>query len=421
MKNIILLIEDEAKVEARVKEVLADYQIETLTSTGAALDYLRSHKCDLVIIDHDLKKADGLRLLREIRLLSPRVKIVMLSASNDVQLAVAAVKMGAAEFLKKPIAADQFRGAIEKTISSREEVASGPAGSAWLQGESPGLKKMYADITNALASDKNILLFGERGIAREEVAAFIHSMSPRKNRLLKCINLLSFRRQNQEAPFWATVQELTAEPPGNSLLSESDLSGTLYLENIEALEDNFKASIFDFFKTRRGELLLVAGIADTKAVPPERAKNFFRVDVPPLRDRREDLPQLLIHYLNYYSMKHNKRAAGFSAGLLSLLMLYDYPGNYRELECLIEQGVLSSSSEMLDLKDIALDLKGLSGISLKKAAREGKSSLEEVKNEFEAELYGSLLAGAKGDLTIAARFLDVPRSILAERIGKLSN
>lgn len=411
MKGNVLLIEDEAKVEARVKETLADFQVETAAGAEAALDFLRSRKFDLVILDHDLKKTDASRLLKEIHLQFPRIKIVMLSASNDVQLAVAAVKTGASDFLKKPIAADQFRGAVEKIISSREEAVSGPAGSAWLR----------ADISNAITADKNILLFGERGIDKEKVASFIHASGPNKRKQLKIINLSSFRRQNLEAHFWATAQEVMAEPAGASLQNEEDRCGTLYLENIEGLDENFRASVFDLFKTRRGGIFVVIGVADKELIPLETAKIFSRIEIPPLRERREDLPQLLSHYLEFYSMKHNKKAEGFSAGLLSLLTLYDYPGNYRELECLIEEGVLSSSSEMLGLKDISLDYRGLSKTAVNKASREGKSSLEEVRKGFETRLYGFLLAKTNGDIAAAARFLDLPRSALAERIGKLSN
>ncbi|MFA4844884.1 MAG: hypothetical protein WC632_08075, partial [Candidatus Margulisiibacteriota bacterium] len=223
----------------------------------------------------------------------------------------------------------------------------------------------------------------------------------------------SFRREDQEAHFWATVQEVLAETPGQP---EEERCGTLYLENSAALEPNFQASIFDYFAARRGETRLVIGRLGPSAVP----KDYAVIDLPPLRERREDLPQLCGEVLKRYALKHNKPASGFSAELLAFLGLYDFPGNYAELAGLIEQGVLRATGDMLELKDLAVDYRALKERAIKRAAWSGEASLGETKRDFEVELYRLLLGKCGGDMTAAARFLDLPRTVLGERLTELS-
>lgn len=416
MKKTILLIEDDAKVEARIKEVLAEFEMEKVSNAEGALDYLRGNKCDLIIQDYDLKGTDGLQLLRQVQLLAPRAKVIMLSVSNDIPLAVAATKMGVFDFLKKPIAAEPFRLAVEKALSAGEAVFSGPAESAWLQGENPALKKMYADIREALPAGNNLLLAGERGIDKEKVVEFIHAVSPKRKRKLRVIDLLYFRRENLEAHFWGTVQELLAVPSKPSLASEEDRCGTLYLGNIESLDDNFRASIFEYFKERKGnidrEVLAVIGVFDRGTA----REGFSRIEIPPLRQRRDDLPRLLSHYLEFFAVKHDKNVRAISPELLTFFADYDFPGNYRELERMLEEGVLTAASEILDLRDVPLEFGALSQVSLREAEKKGRRGLEEVSREFEQDLYRVLISKTKGDVAAAARFLDVPRTALAERI-----
>lgn len=417
MKKTILLIEDDAKVEAKIKDILNEYGVEAAAKPEAAAEYLSKNKPDLVILDLDLKGHDGLQLFRQMHSLVPQAKIIILSASNDIPLSVSATKLGAADFLRKPIVAEQLLASVRGSISAGEEIIVHPARAGWLQGESQGLREMYSGIRRALPAFNNLILFGERGIEKKDVVEFIHANSLKRKRKLQVLDLSSFRRENLETYFWVTVRELMMEPEIGSVQNEEDRVGTLYLENIEDLEESFKLSVFDFFKERKGkvdrEILAIIGVYDKIEV-----KGYVPVGIPPLRERRDDLPYLISHYLKLYARKHNRPVRGISADLLNFLAAYDFPGNFRELECLIEGAVLLTHSEVLEPMDVPQDIKALTEVAIKKALRGGKG-LEEATREFEGNLYDLLLSKTGGDVAAAARFLDVPRTVVAERIDEL--
>lgn len=416
-KKTILLIEDEPKTETRIKDILNEYGVEAAAKPEAAAEYLAKNKPDLVILDLDLKGQGGLQLFRRVHSLAPQTKIIILSASNDIPLAVSATKLGAADFLRKPIVAEQLQASVRGSISAGEEIIVHPARAGWLQGQSQVLREMYSGILRALPASNNLILYGERGIEKKDLVDFIHANSLKRRRKLQVLDLSSFRRENLETYFWVTVRELMMEPEIGSVQNEEDRVGTLYLENIENLEESFKLSVFDFFRERKGkvdrEILAIIGVCDKIAV-----KGYAPIEIPPLCDRRDDLPYLISHYLKLYAKKHNKAVRGISADLLNFLAAYDYPGNFRELECLIEQGVLLARSEVLEPKDIPQDIKALTAVAVKKALGSGKG-LEEASREFEGKLCDLLLSKTEGDVAAVARFLDVPRTVLAERIDEL--
>ncbi len=407
----ILLIGDEPQAEAGIRSALAEYEVLAVKGEGA-VDCVNKEKPDLIVFDLDLKGTGGLQLFRQVRLLAPQIKILVLSVSGDIPQAVALTKMGAADFLRKPVVAEQLRASVRANLAAAGEIVGPPAGAGWLSGESPKIKKLYSDIRAALAASKNIVLFGERGIEKTDLVELIHAHSLKRKRKLQALDLASFRRENMETFFWGTLKEFMAEPELGAAQNEEDRTGTLYLENLESIEQSFRLSIFDFFRERKGkvdkEVLALIGICDKSVLQPESLKEFALVEIPPLRERKEDIPRLIAHYLKFYSVKYNKKVKGVSADLLDFLAAYDYPGNFRELECLIEQGVLLSGSEGLSLKDIPSDFKGFLQVS-RRAGPE----------EFEKNLYDLLLTKTGGDVAAAARFLDMPRTVLNERIEEL--
>lgn len=425
-KKKILLIEDDRKTENAVREALGgDYSVETARDEKAASALLEETLPDLMIIDFDLKGKDGLQIFKEIQ---ASVRVIMLSASGSVPLAVSATKLGVADFLRKPINAEQLRVAVEKNIMLEETSLRWIEGLEWLQGGGVGLRKMYSDIQATIAGGSDVLLIGERGIAKEKVAEFIHRNSAQRRRRFIKLDMASFRRESLEPHFWAAVQEFMALPEGKSLQSEEDRSGMLYLENVEHLDEHFKQAVFSFFRERRGKIdrkvRVVFGFYQKSAVP----KYVFRghagtrdhalIEIPPLRARKEDLPRLLELYLNKYSVKLNKKVSFISTEVLEFLANYEYPGNYLELERMIQEAVLNAPEEKLELKNIPVHFKGLLQVSMRESLRENLP-LEEARRRFEKDLYHIMLKKAGGESAKVARFLDVPKSVLAERLEDL--
>ena len=420
MKKTILLIEDDSKTESAVREALGkEYDLETVKNGEGAAVFLRKKTPDLMVIDFDLKGKDGLQVFKE---LQPGVKVIMLSASGSIPLAVTATKLGVSDFLRKPINLEQLKNAVEKNISQEAPRLRWTEGMEWLRGESERLKKMYADMEEALSDNRDIILIGERGIPRERVAEFIHQNGPKKGRKLASIDLSSFRRESLETHFWANLQELMTLPETSSLRGEEDLYGTIYLENLENLDELFKQTIFKFFAERKGKIdksiRAIMGIYDRSEAQTANLKNFAIIEIPPLRQRKEDLPYLLGLYLKRHSARYNKKVKFVSSELLSLLGAYDYPGNYLELERLIQGAVLEADSEKLELKNLPLDFKMLLQTGLKQGL--GKNlPLEAARKKFEKALYGIMLEKLEGQNSRLARFLDVPKASLIERLEDL--
>ena len=421
MKKTILLITDEAAVEQAAAGALAEFSLTTCRSAGEAARLIGQKKPALVIIDYDLKGSDGLQVFRQLRPLVPYTNFIMLSLANDIPLAVRAAKLGVADLLKKPLAAKELRGVVEKNIASSEELVFAAPETAWLQGASPALKKMFELAGEALLARTNIVLVAERGIDKSDVAEYAHRRGLKRKSQLRVIDLAAFRRENLEGSFWAAAQEAVGK--NGSAVDEEDRCGTLYLENIESLEESFRRSIFEFFKEPKAkfdpEVLVLIGLYDRKSLPQELAKNYFEIEVPPLRERQADLSLLIARGLSGFARLHDRKVRAVSGDLLYLLGLYDWPGNYHELDALLEIGVLAAGSEVLEIKDLPLDFRALMSAAVRAAHIKGRLSLEEAKRWLEKLTYKTLLEKTSGDQGAVARFLDLPKTTLAERAAEL--
>jgi DNA-binding NtrC family response regulator len=416
-RKTILIITDNHKTEASVREVLGKrYDFEVARDSRQAAAQLAKRSPDLIIIDFDLKGEDGLRLFRN---LGTSVKTIMLSASGSIPLAVSAAKLGVEEFLRKPMNAEQLRASVEKNISREPLKLCWKEGLEWLRGGSPSLQKMLGSIQDILGENRDVILVGEQGIPKDRVAEFIHSNSPRRAKRFVKVDVASFRRESFETHFWAAVQEIMSLPGVDSVQSEEDRCGTLYLENVENLDDHFKLSILDFFKERKGKIdkgiSAIIGVCNKSAI---QENGYVLIEIPPLRERKEDIPYLLELYLKRSSIKYGKEVKFVPTEILDFLVTYDFPGNYQELERLVEGAVLAAASDKLELENFPFDFRGLLQTSLRKALRENLT-LEEAKRRFEKGLFHMLLKKSGGESSRVARFLDIPKTVLAERLEDL--
>jgi len=420
-KRTVLLIADDHKTERSVKDSLGrEHHLETVRNGKAANGFLAKKSADLIIIDFDLKGEDGLQVYKK---LSPQAKVIMLSASGSVPLAVSATKLGVTEFLRKPIEVEQLRKCVEKNIVEHYQKLVWIEGLEWLRGETPGLKEMFSSIQGALKENEDIVLVGEVGIPKQKVAEFIHANGPKRGRRFVSIDVSSFRQEQLESHFWATIQELVMLPVVSSVQNVAERCGTIYLEGIEKLDDLFLATIAKFFKERKGKIdkgiRLIIGI-NKGDFPRFKERDYSWIKIPRLRERKGDLPYLLDHYLKYYSNKYSKEIKYVFADVLAFLAAYDYPGNYLELERIIEEAVLLAKADKLALENFPINLAKIIGDVLKKGVMENLS-LAEAKKYFEKSLFSVLLEKNNQDVAALARFLDCPKTVLADRAEDLLN
>jgi len=413
VKKLVLLVEDDPKVEERIVEILqSEFKVVTAKGIESAQDFLRKKNPEVILIDFDLKAEDGLHVFREIHPLKPEIAVIMLSGSGNIPLAVAATKAGVAEFLRKPLNAEQLKEAVSRNLPQPAAKMVLPKDLWWLEGESAAVRKMLSAIQEICKKPQDIILSAEKGIDKSQVAAIIHVNGPKKDRKLSILDLAAFRGEAVEAHFWTLLKKLLAFPDASSVSDEKDLSGTLYLENFESINREFKKELLGFIEKRSGKIdrsIRVVISADS------HPKDFARIEIPPLRQRKEDLPHLLAVVLHFYSGEHNKSIKHISSELLEFLMAYNYPGNYQELERLIQAAVFSASADRLELKDLPFNFEAFLGAMLKKDSL----NLEGAKQVFEKELYKVLLEKANGNNLQVARFLDMPKTAFVQRLEEL--
>ncbi|MBN2058298.1 MAG: sigma-54-dependent Fis family transcriptional regulator [Candidatus Saganbacteria bacterium] len=419
-KKKILLIADDQKTAAAVQDALRrEYNITEARTAAAAESWLADNSADLVIIDHDLRTIDGLQLFRQLGI---SAKTIMLSSSGSIPLAVNATKQGIEEFLRKPIEAGQLRKAVERNISSEDVVLRWLPGLEWLSGGSRALAQLFSELKRAMREDKHIILLAERGIDRAGLTRLIHANSPRRERKLVTVDLSAFNRETLEAAFWTTLQELMSLPGSGSVQQDAGRCGTIMFDNLEPLDVLFQQSLLNFFVERRGKIdrsvRAVFALYNEKPLTNLDVAGLALVHVPPLRQRKADLAHLVDHYLAAHSAKYGKEVKYISGALLDLLATYDYPGNYEELSCLIEEMVLACRGDHLALSDQPLGPKALCGVAAERARRRSQP-LPQARRAFESDLYHMLLKKSGGDSSRVASFLDLPRTLLAERLDDL--
>jgi len=418
MNKTILLIEDNSKTATALKDYLKrQFQVEVVKGADQALAWLAKNVPALIIIDFDLKGEDGLQVFKK---LGTTIKVIMLSASGNIPLAVSATKLGVAEFLRKPVEAKQFKEAVERNLPKEVTRLHWIRSVDWLNSSSPVVGQMLSQIQEALQHNKDIVLVGERGIDKAAVAEFIHHNSAQHKRRLVKLDVMAFRREDLEIHFWTTVQEIMALPDKGSVKDPVDRCGTIYLENIDRLDKPFQTTIFKFFQTGRGKtdksIRVIIGLTEANKL----AKDCLLVRIPALRERREDLPRLLTLYLQRAAKQYGKPIHFLASSLLDWLAAYDWPGNYQELARLIEEAVLVAPSDKLELANFPLDYRGLV-VQAQHGAVQENLSLAQARQCFEKILYPVLLDKMKGEKAQLARFLDVPRTVLTERLENLPN
>ncbi|MBU0630801.1 MAG: response regulator [Candidatus Margulisbacteria bacterium] len=414
-KTSIVLLTDDPGLESTVREAAPENRVRPAPDLETAKELVRSEPATLVIIDNDLKDVDGLTAFRQLRLTAPDLKVLMVSSANDIPLAVSAAKLGVADFLKKPFAVSQLKEAIER-LAGRASLTFTPLKTDWSKGE--GLTKLYKEIQSL--NSTNILLFGEQGIEKKPVADLIHRNSQRNQRRFRSIDLASFRRENLEAYFWTSVQELLAAPTATTMQDEDERCGTLYLENFDRLDQGFKSSILEFFRKRKESLdqtaiVIVGTDAKPELLAPQAAE-YAKLVIPSLRERKGDFPFIMSAYLQRFVVEHDKNIKGISPEAVSFLAAYDFPGNYRELGHLLEQAVLTCRGDIILVGDLSVNYKIFKEIFLKKAKSEGLVTLDEIRRAFEAGLFNFLALKNGDDLGGLAKYFDLPRTAIADRM-----
>ncbi len=385
-KKRILVIDDESVIRQAVQRILEHegYYVATATSGHSALELVQSDNFNLVISDLKMPGMSGMEVLKSIKILQPNVPVIIITGYATVETAVDAIKNGAFDYLAKPFNPAQVKELVEKAINqqrineegnhSSEEIKSN-AGLKRFIGDSKAMQKIYTRILQVAPTDSTVLITGESGTGKELVARAIHENSSRKDKPFVAIDCTALAESLLESELFGHEKgSFTGATHTKVGLFKVANGGTLFLDEISNISISSQAKLLRVIQERE-----VTPLGGTKPQPIDirlisatnknlrelssegkfREDLYFRlntipIDMPPLRERSGDLPLLVGYFLRKFSDEINKDIKGVSPTVMDLLEDYDFPGNIRELEHMIERAVVLAPGGTIQPIDLGL-------------------------------------------------------------------
>jgi two-component system, NtrC family, response regulator AtoC len=438
----ILIVDDDRNVRRVLSMALVDdCRVFTARTAKSALDTVRQGGVSVVLMDILLPDGDGVSLLQELKGIDPTLLVIMVTAVKDVQTTVRAIKSGAYDYLLKPFVVDEVRGvihrALEKHALSREvaclhQETKGCRSFESMLSRTPKMLEIFRLIAAVACSDGAVLVQGETGTGKELVARAVHNRSMRRNEPFVVINCGAVPPSLMERELFGhnrgAFTNATSSLPGKLELAQG---GTVFLDDIDTMDTSMQAKLLRAIQHKEFERLggnrlirvdirfVAACNKDLQELIREgrfREDLFFRLNVfpitlPPLRERREDIPLLLNHFLNSQRRNGNGRPVTFSRKALETLMQYDWPGNIRELENLVLRISTVTRRRKIHTRhlpdDLALPSEG------------GSPTLKEAVQGFERKLIGEVLEQVQGSRREAAARLGIHRNTLRGKMDRL--
>lgn len=441
-----LVIDDEMGVCRSLETFLKKEGHEVMTAQRGdiALSLISEKHFNIVITDLRLPDMSGLEILTFAKNKSIATQVIVITGFATIETAVEAIKKGAYDYMTKPLSHDKVRivtkRALEK-IALTEEIVhlrqelSQCFGFENLIGKSPQMHEIFKIIRQTAESDSNVLITGESGTGKELVARAIHYNSQRRSNRFIPMNCGAIARELIEAELFGYVKgAFTGAVRDKTGFLELASGGTLFLDEIGETNPDFQVKLLrviqegEFNKVgspylTRTNIRVIA--ATNRNVSKAVADGLFREDlyyrlnviaihIPPLRQRREDIPLLALHFLEKYARKRaDKKTKVFTPAVLDILMSYDYPGNVRELENAVEYAVAFSHGNEIDATDLPAPFRKVSfpKVSVK--------PLRAARLEFERSLVRAALHECGGNISRTARLLDIHRQSLQQKIKDL--
>jgi two-component system response regulator HydG len=443
----ILVVEDDAENRAAMVKVLegAEYKVLETDNGQQALDIINEENIDILVTDLRLPVMDGVELLKCAKAIGQDIEVIMITGHGTVEIAVEAIKEGAYDFITKPVKKAQLLHAVEKAAEKqylsrenrdlRQQLSQ--SGSRRIIYASTEMRNIARMVEQVAPSTATVLITGESGTGKEVIADAIHAASPRRLKPLIKVSCAALPDTLLESELFGyekgAFTGANARKEGRFELADG---GTLFLDEIGEVSPALQVKLLRVLQDGKFERLgatrtinadvriLAATNKDLhKEVEEKRFREdlFYRLNVinmriPPLRDRKEDVQLLAMHFLKYYSDKNNKPIESFTEEAMLALSSYDWPGNVRELENAIERAVVFTNGKQIPLSVLP------QGVS---AFAESRHSLTlkigTPLREFERKAIDITLQHTRGDKNMAARLLGVATRTIYRHLEKQDN
>ncbi len=427
LPSAVLIVDDDKNLLDIMEMFLesAGHEVLSASNEKDALEKAKEQSIDLAILDLQLAQKDGLSLMEELHLIAPHVPVIILTGHGSIKNAVEAMRRGAYGYLTKPFESQELLFQIQKALENRRlfteierlrGLLEQTYGFSNILARSEKMRKVLETISRIAKTDSTVLLQGESGTGKDLIAKAVHLASDRKNKPFVAINCAALPEPLLESSLFGhekgAFSGAIRDTKGLFLQAHE---GTIFLDEIGDMPLSIQAKILHVIQDKRfrsigGEKLIsvdVRIIVATNKNLEELVKQglfredlFYRIHVipihlPPLRERKEDIPPLVDHFLKKSAEQMKKEIKGLSPQAMQKLMLYDWPGNVRELQNIIEYAAAMTEKEYIT-EDLILQTKGV-------VSQEPVKHLKEAKDAFEKSYLIYLLEICKGNITEAAK------------------
>jgi DNA-binding NtrC family response regulator len=443
IKPVILIVDDESSMRESYQVLLEDkYKIILATGGREALEIVNKETVDLVLLDVLMPDIDGIEALKMIKDISD-AEVIMVTAVKTVRTAIQAVKLGAYDYIAKPFDIDDLLAtigkALEKQTMTKEIIYLKSELNACLfenmVGSSPSIRQVFNLVSEVGKNLSTVLITGESGTGKELIARAIHQSSPRKDKPFVTVDCATIPENLVESELFGHEKGAFTDAASQKIGKfELANGGTLFLDEIGNLPFDIQSKILRVLEQRdiqrvggnkviRIDARIVAATnIDLKKAVKEgifRQDLYYRlnvipINVPPLRERKEDIPLLVDHFLKIFNKELTKNIRGISREALELMVNYGWPGNIRELRNVIERVVALSNETTISEKRLPLDIL-LAGAETVNDYYD-KVSLRDARNEFEKQFIMKILEKTNWNQTKAARLLGIHRNALLYKV-----
>jgi DNA-binding NtrC family response regulator len=443
----VLIVEDDASTRLGLTELVRTWGFTTDAAADGqeALDRVTAFRPSIIISDLVMPRMGGLELLRSLQDDGGEYTVVLLTAQGTVESAVEAIKHGAYDYLTKPLEPQRLKILLEKIVErqeTRREVKvlrrqlreQGSFGS--MIGVSPQMRKVYQIVEQAAPTSASVLIWGESGTGKELVAKTIHQLSPRAQQPFVAINCAAIPETLLESEIFGHEKgAFTGAADRREGCFELADRGTLFLDEIGEMTPATQVKLLRVLQERtfrrlggRNEQTVdVRVIAATNATPIEAVKNgklredlfyrlnVFAIELPPLRQRKEDLPLLIQSFITEFNGRNNKHVTAVEPAAMRVLEQYSWPGNVRELRNVVERAVILSSGEFIEVKHLPPLVTGAPDVARPTVALTPGITVEEAENQ----LILLTLEHTRDNKTRAAEILGISLKTLHNKLNKL--